>query len=168
MLFMGEEFLEDKPWHDDVVHWGQFLIWWEGLGIDGDMRDFLRFAADLIHLRRALPALRGEGVRVPQVHNLDRVIVMHRWVEGEGRDAVVVASFNETTLRNYPIELPWLGSWNEAFNSDFYDHFPNPSVVGNGGKVYANEERGRIYPATARMTIPANGAIVLVRQSYAS
>jgi 1,4-alpha-glucan branching enzyme len=165
MLFMGEEFLEDKPWHDDVVHWGQFLIWWDGLGIDREMRDFLRFTADLIHLRRAYPALRGEGIRVPQVHNVDRIIVMHRWVEGEGRDAVVVASFNEATLRDYPIELPRAGSWNEAFNSDFYDHFPNPSVVGNGGHVDAAEGRGRVYPAIARLTIPANGAIVLVRQS---
>ncbi len=164
MLFMGEEFLEDKPWHDDVVHWAQFLIWWEGLGADGDMRDFLRFTSDLIHLRRAFPALRGDGIRVPQVHNIDRIIVMHRWVEGEGRDVVVVASVNETTLQDYPIELPRLGSWNEIFNSDFYDDFPNPSVVGNGGIVYATEERGRIYPATARVTIPANGAIALVRQ----
>jgi len=128
------------------------------------MRDFLRFTSDLIHLRRAFPALRGDGIRVPQVHNIDRIIVMHRWVEGEGRDVVVVASVNETTLQDYPIELPRLGSWNEIFNSDFYDDFPNPSVVGNGGIVYATEERGRIYPATARVTIPANGAIALVRQ----
>src|SRR6266851_4249934 len=165
MLFMGEEFLEDKPWHDDVVHWGQFLIWWEGLGRDGDMRDFLRFTTDLISLRRTHPALRGEGIRVPQVHNVDRIIVMHRWVGGEGRDAVVVASFNETTLRDYAIELPSAGGWNEVFNSDFYDHFPNPSVVGNGGSVHAIEGQGRIYPATGRLTIPANGAIVLARQS---
>jgi len=165
MLFMGEEFLEDKPWHDDVAHWAQFLIWWEGLERDGDMRDFLRFTTDLIWLRRTYPALRGEGIRVPQVHNVDRIIVMHRWVEGEGRDAVVVASFNETTLRDYAIELPWAGGWNEAFNSDFYDHFPNPSVVGNGGSVHAIEGQGRIYPATGRLTIPANGAIVLARQS---
>jgi len=166
MLFMGEEFLEDKPWHDDVAHWGQFLIWWEGLNVDSAMRDFLRCTADLIHLRRACPALRGEGIRVPQIHNVDRVLVMHRWVEGqgrdEGRDVVVVASFNEATLRDYPIELPWPGRWNEAFNSDFYDHFPNPSV---GGSVQAAEQRGRIYPAVARLTLPANAAIVLVRQS---
>jgi 1,4-alpha-glucan branching enzyme len=165
MLFMGEEFLEDKPWHDDVAHWGQFLIWWDGLNSDSAMRDFLRCTADLIHLRRAHPALRAEGIRVPQLHNIDRIIVMHRWVEGEGRDAVVVASFNEATLRDYPIELPWPGRWNEAFNSDFYDHFPNPSVVGNGGSVHAIEQRGRIYPAMARLTIPANAALVLVRES---
>jgi 1,4-alpha-glucan branching enzyme len=165
MLFMGEEFLEDKPWHDDVVHWGQFLIWWDGLGSDGAMRGFHRFTRDLVHLRRALPALRGDGVRVPQVHNVDRIIVMHRWVEGEGRDAVVVASFNETPLRDYPIELPWPGTWTEAFNSDFYDFFPNAFVIGNGGTVHADAARGRIYPATARMTIPANGALVLLRPS---
>jgi 1,4-alpha-glucan branching enzyme len=127
------------------------------------MRDFHRFTGDLVKLRRALPALRGEGVRVPQVHNLDRIIVMHRWVEGEGRDAVVVASFNETALRDYAIALPWAGTWREAFNSDFYDCFPNPGVVGNGGAVEATEAGGLVYPAVARLTIPANGALVLVR-----
>jgi 1,4-alpha-glucan branching enzyme len=107
MLFMGQEFLEDKPWHDDVAHWGQFLIWWNGLaGADRHMADFRRCVADLIGLRNAQPALRGEGVRVPQVHERDRVLVLHRWVEGEGRDVVLVASLNESALDGYPVELP--------------------------------------------------------------
>jgi 1,4-alpha-glucan branching enzyme len=163
MLFMGEEFLEDKPWHDDVANWAQFLIWWEGLDEDAAMRDFLRFTTDLVHLRRAEPALRGEGIGVPQRHNLDRVLVMHRWVEGDGRDVVVVASFNETTLSDYRVELPFAGRWREVFNSDVYDHFPNPLVAGNGGAVEAGAPPGRVYPATARLTIPANGAVVLAR-----
>src|SRR5262249_922453 len=133
MLFMGEEFLEDKPWHDDVANWSQFLIWWDGLEADAPIPDFLPFTGDLLPLRPALPALRGEGVRVPQLHNADRVLVLHRWVEAEGRDAVVIASFNEATLEGYPVELPWPGGWREVFNSDYYDHFPNPLVAGNGG-----------------------------------
>jgi 1,4-alpha-glucan branching enzyme len=35
-------------------------------------------------------------------------MVIHRWVEGEGRDVVVVASFNEATLDSYSVE-PWRG-----------------------------------------------------------
>jgi 1,4-alpha-glucan branching enzyme len=164
MLFMGQEFLEDKPWHDDVENWGRFLIWWDGLARDPAMRDFLRFTQDLLRLRRAEPALCGEGVRVSQVHESERVIVVHRWVEGEGQDVVVVASLAERTHFGYPIELPWPGRWREVFNSDYYDHFPNAEVAGNGGGVFADRPGGPTYPFAAAMTIPANGAIILARE----
>lgn len=62
MLFMGQEILEDKPWHDDIRYWSQFLVWWDGLASDGAMRDFLRFTQDLIRLRRRYLGLRGEGM----------------------------------------------------------------------------------------------------------
>jgi 1,4-alpha-glucan branching enzyme len=160
MLFMGQEILEDKPWHDDIRFWSQFLIWWDGLSHDRAMRDFHRFVKDLIRLRRRHPALSAGGVRVPHVHNRDRVIVMHRWVEGAGRDVVVVASLNETTLDGYSVEMPHAGYWHEVFNSDFYDHFPNPWVVGNAGGISAESPPGYTYPYTARIRIPANGAVV--------
>jgi 1,4-alpha-glucan branching enzyme len=146
MLFMGQEILEDKPWHDDVRFWSQFMTWWDGLSVDRSMRDFLRFTQDLIQLRRRYLALCGEGIRVPQVHNHDRIIVVHRWLEGEGRDLLVVASFNEVTLDGYPVDLPWPGRWQEVFNSDVYDHFPNPWVTGNGGSVFADDSAGKQYP----------------------
>ncbi|MFZ1425945.1 MAG: alpha amylase C-terminal domain-containing protein [Geminicoccaceae bacterium] len=166
MLFMGQEFLEEKPWSDDVANWPEFLIGWDWLTGDAlyrHRRDFHRFVTDLLHLRQGLPGLRGEGVHVLQVHNLDRVIVVHRWVEGEGRDVVVIASLNESTLDGYPIEMPWPGPWREVFNSDLYDHFPNPWVVGNGGSIVADGPAGRDYACTARVRLPANAALIFTR-----
>jgi 1,4-alpha-glucan branching enzyme len=162
-LFMGQEILEDRPWHDDVANWSQFLIDWSRAESEAAQRDFLRFTQDLVRLRRRLPALCGEGIRVPQVHERDRVLVMHRWVEGAGHDVVVIASFNEATLDGYGVELPHSGPWNEVFNSDLYDHFPNPWVTGNGGRIDASGGAGRVYPATARVRIPANAVLVLAR-----
>jgi 1,4-alpha-glucan branching enzyme len=164
MLFMGQEILEEKPWHDDIRFWAQFRIGWDALATDPARRDFLRFVQDLVRLRRRLPALAGDGVRVPQVHEADRVIVLHRWVEGEGRDVVVVASLAETTREAYPIEMPHPGHWHEVFNSDVYDHFPNPWAAGNPGGVTADGPPGAVYPHTARLRIPANGVIVLARE----
>jgi 1,4-alpha-glucan branching enzyme len=164
MLFMGQEILEEKPWHDDIRFWSQFLIGWDGLSRDRARRDFLHFVQDLIRLRRRHPALSAEGVRVPQVHERDRVIVMHRWVEGAGRDVVVVASLNETTLDNYSVEMPHAGYWREIFNSDLYDHFPNPWVAGNADGISADGPPGGTYPFTARIRIPANGALVFARE----
>lgn len=163
MLFMGQEILEDKPWCDDVANWPQFLIWWDGLRDDRHMSDFNRFMRELMWLRRSQPALSSEGVRVSQVHNDDRVLAMHRWVEGAGRDLVVVASLNERTLDDYLVDFPWPGRWNEIFNSDYYDHYPNRLVTGNAGAVFAGEPGRHGYPSAARVRIPANGALVFAR-----
>jgi 1,4-alpha-glucan branching enzyme len=75
-----------------------------------------------------------------------------------------VASFNEVTLDGYPVDLPWPGRWQEVFNSDVYDHFPNPWAAGNGGSVFADGSAGKQYPYTARIRIPANGALVFARE----
>ena len=162
-LFMGEEFLEDKNWSDDRGANG--LIWWEGLdGPDPSMRDFLRCVTDLIKLRRMQPALRAAGARVSRAQNYDRVIVLHRWVEREGSDVVVVASLDENPKHGYAIGLPFSGAWRELFNSDFYDNFPNPGTVGNGGGVEASGPALDGFAASAALTLPANGVIVLTRQ----
>ena len=64
-LFMGEEFLEDKLWSDDLQYRDSrgfaSLIWWQGaLGADKSRADFLAFSKDMIHLRRSEPALRSD------------------------------------------------------------------------------------------------------------
>jgi 1,4-alpha-glucan branching enzyme len=163
MLFMGQEFLEDKPWSDDNTHWARFLIWWDGLATHRAMADFLHFTRDLLWLRRTRAALRGDGMRVHQTHNQDRLLAMHRWVDGSGQDVVVVVSLAEQTRYEYAVDLPWPGEWFEVFNSDLYDQFPNPQVAGNGGHVFADQPGAHGYPYAARMTIPANGALVLAR-----
>jgi 1,4-alpha-glucan branching enzyme len=161
-LFMGEEFLEDKNWSDNRD--AGSLIWWEGLtAADPSMRDFLRFMTDLIALRRGQPALRAGGARVSRAENYDRVIVLHRWVDGSGQDVVVAASLDESPKYGYAIGLPYAGTWREVFNSDFYDTFPNPGTVGNGGSVQANGGPLDGFGASASVTLPANGVVVLAR-----
>jgi 1,4-alpha-glucan branching enzyme len=161
-LFMGEEFLEDKNWSDDRGANG--LIWWEGLtAADPTMRDFLRCVSDLLALRRAQPALRAGAVRVSRVANYDRVIVLHRWVEGAGQDVVVLVNLDEQPKHGYWIGLPFAGEWRELFNSDVYDNFPNAGAVGNGGSVQAFAVPLDGFAATAALTLSANGVIVLGR-----
>jgi 1,4-alpha-glucan branching enzyme len=159
-LFMGQEFLEDKNWSDNRQADG--LIWWGGLGeANSAMRDFLRFAADLIQLRRSQPALRGSRARVSRADNFDRVIVLHRWIEGHPLDVVVVANLAEQPKQGYAIGLPFAGDWFELFNSDVYDNFPNPAPVGNGGRLHSWNEPLDGFSARAEVMLPANGFIVL-------
>lgn len=165
MIFMGQEFLEDKYWTD----WPgrpELLIWWEGLeGKDKHMSDQHRFTRDLMWLRRKHPALRGEGLNVFHVRNDNRIIAMHRWLPGVGRDVVVVASLNESTFydRGYRLGFPQGGHWHEVFNSDVYDQWFNPNAQGNPGGITAAGPGWDGLPTSADITLPANSLLVFAR-----
>jgi 1,4-alpha-glucan branching enzyme len=164
MIFMGQEFLEDKPWSDNAGVGDN--IWWGGVdGADRNMVNHLRFTSDLIALRRRQPALRGEGLNVFYVHDQNRVIAFQRWVDGAGRDVVVVASLNDSTYWSYNLGFPGPGQWLEVFNSDVYDNWVNPWVAGNGGSIWANGGPMNTLPASATIVIPANGILVFARDS---
>ena len=159
MLFMGQEFLEDKMWSDSP-DLGAFRIWWYGLAADKAMSDHLRFTRELIALRRRLPALRRGQINVFHVHNGNRVLAFHRWIEGIGEDVVVVASLSETTHYGYWLGFPRGGRWSEVFNSDVYDNWVNPLVAGNGTGVLASGPPLHDLPASTEVVIPANGFVV--------
>jgi 1,4-alpha-glucan branching enzyme len=165
MLFMGQEFLEDKYWTD----WQgrpELLVWWAGLeGADREMADHHRFTRDLLWLRRSEPALNADGLNVFHVHDQNRIFAFQRWVPGIGQDVVVVVSLNETGFQDgsYWLGFPHAGPWREIFNSDVYDRFVNPNVEGNGGSVTAVPEALHGLPASAGLTIPANSVLIFAR-----
>ena len=164
MLFMGQEMLEAKQWSDDPT--SGLLISWETLaGNDPTSRDFLHCCQDLARLRRRQPALRSAAIHVFHVHAANRVIAFHRWIEGQGRDVVVVASWHEQTYYDYVIGFPGSGRWLEVFNSDVYDHWVNPLVAGNGGArdVFGPPAHG--LPCSTSVVLPANGLVVFARDA---
>lgn len=162
MLFMGQEILEQKPWSDDPRYHSGSLVDWDGLdsGRDPAMVSFYRFTRDLVWLRRSQPALRTGKLRVFHCCNSQRVLAFHRWVEGTGRDVVVIVSLNESTLYGYELGWPKAGRWRELFNSDAYDEHEH-GPAGNLGFVGAWSDPCDAMPATARITIPANSILVL-------
>ena len=146
-IFMGQEFLEDKQWHDEPNSSHQ--IWWDGLNNGSrPMVDFLRFTREIIAARTRLHGLRGAGINVFHVHNENRILAFHRW-SLEGHDVVVVASLNESNLFDYELGLPASGYWREEINSDVYDNWVNPRVAGNGGGIDAqgNGRLGLLFSA---------------------
>jgi len=163
MLFMGQEFLEDKYWSDNPDP--DTLIWWDGLHQDQAMADHLSCMQALTRLRSRHPALRSDAINVFHVHEDNRVIAFHRWLEAIGRDVVVVASFNESTYWEYQLGFPGRGRWLEVFNSDYFDHLPNPQVAGNKGSVVANTIPIHGMPCSAGIVIPANGLLVFARDN---
>jgi 1,4-alpha-glucan branching enzyme len=141
------------------------LIWWAGIdkGADPAMVNHLRFTQDLIRLRWNYAALRGDNVNPFYVHNQNRVIAFHRWLEGTGQDLIVAATLAEDTWYNYAIGFPFAGPWQEVFNSDVYDNWVNPIVAGNGGGIFASGPALHGFQASATIVIPANGFVVFVR-----
>ncbi|HUD98837.1 MAG TPA: alpha amylase C-terminal domain-containing protein [Bryobacteraceae bacterium] len=162
-LFMGQEFLEDQQWSWDPT--SSNLLDWSGLttGSDQAMVDHLRFTQDLIQLRWRQAALRGDNVNPFYVHDANRVLAFHRWLDGVGADVVVVATLAEDTWYNYSIGFPGSGDWAEVFNSDVYDNFVNPIVAGNGGGITASGPPMHGFSASASIVIPANGFVVFAR-----
>jgi 1,4-alpha-glucan branching enzyme len=162
LIFMGQEFLEDKQWSDTPN--SAYEIWGQGLDSgDKTMSDFLRFTRELIALRKNQPGLRGEGCSIIHTHNQNRVVVFPRWVEGVGNDLVIASSLSETNWYDYQIGFPGGGHWAEVFNSDVYDNWVNPTAAGNGGGVYASGPLKHGLSFSAWITIPANGFVVFAR-----
>jgi 1,4-alpha-glucan branching enzyme len=160
-LFMGQEILEDKQWNDEPG--GPFQIWWDGLEQDKAMADFLLFTQELFGVRGRLPALRATGLNVYHVHNDNRVLAFHRWVEGQGQDVIVVVSLNESTFWGYELGFPHSGHWREVFNSDAYDNWFNPQCAGNGGGIDAYGGPLHNLPTSAQIIVPANSVLIFAR-----
>jgi 1,4-alpha-glucan branching enzyme len=159
MLFMGQEFLEDKYWSDSTES-ANLLVWWDGLRSDPCMSDYLRFMRELIRLRRNLAALRRGRINVYHAWDTTRVLAYHRWVDGSDEDVVVVASLSEVTHYGYKLGFPRAGRWDERFNSDVYDNWVNPITAGNRGSITASDGSMHGLPAQADVVIPANGLLV--------
>jgi 1,4-alpha-glucan branching enzyme len=164
MLFMGQEFLEDKPWSDDLKFHAQLLLHWAGLEQgDKQMLDHLRFMRELIALRWRCPGLRGQGFRVVHAHDQNRVLAFHRWVEGQGDDVLVVVHLGNGHQAGYRIGFPGGGVWRELFNSDVYDNWVNPGAAGNGGAVWADAGALHGFGHSAALMLPANSLLVFAR-----
>lgn len=161
MLFMGQEFLEDKQWSDNLDTHPELRLFWDGLSADDPvMCDFLRFTRELLRLRRQRPGLRGKGFRVVHAHNANRVLAFHRWVPDAGHDVVVVVSLATFHQYGYRIGFPLAGRWQEVFNSDVYDNWVNPLVAGNGGQVFASYSPMHGFDFSASLVLPANSLVV--------
>lgn len=156
-VFMGQEILEHKQWHDEPHSPHQ--IDWNQLDHKTGA-DFLRFTRELIATRNRLPGLKGHGFNVFHVHNQNRILAFQRWVPGVGHDVVIVLSLNEHTFYDYRLGFPRSGHWQEEFNSDVYDHWVNPLVVGNGGGIHAWGTGLHNLPYSASINIPANSILI--------
>jgi 1,4-alpha-glucan branching enzyme len=108
---MGQEFLADEQWDPNPAKVDNLIKFGALESGDKALTDHLRFTQDLTRLRWNQPALRGDNLHAFHVHNRNRVIAFHRWMEGSGQDVVVVATLAEATWFSYEIGFPFAGHW---------------------------------------------------------
>jgi 1,4-alpha-glucan branching enzyme len=135
MIFQGQEFLEDRWFHDqDPIDWSRAETF----------RGILQLYRDLIGLRRNVyghtRGLCGQDVNVHHVNDRDKVIAFHRWDGGgPGDDVVVVANLANQGYGSYTLGFPRPGPWKVRLNSDWrgYDatfgNHPSYHTVASGG-----------------------------------
>ena len=129
MLFQGQEFLEDRWFHDkDPLDWNLTERY-------GGLLDLYR---SLISLRRNMEGktkgLSGQNIQVYHVNNNDKILAMHRWNDGGPLDStLVVMNFRNSAFDNYVIGVPAPGKWVLRFNSDWkgYDEDFTDSYTGD-------------------------------------
>ncbi|HEX3044395.1 MAG TPA: alpha-amylase family glycosyl hydrolase [Bacillota bacterium] len=166
MLFMGQEILESRQWDANPKSNPDKVVVWE----ESDPRkqahkqEFFRFMRDLVWLRRKHPALRAQffgEINCYHANNPDRILAYQRYLNGSGRDVVVVASLRETNFYEYWLGFPQAGYWKEVFNSNIYDL--ESDGLGNRGQIDANGSPRDGMPYSANIVIPANSIVVFAR-----
>ncbi|WP_016696453.1 1,4-alpha-glucan branching protein GlgB [Rhodococcus rhodochrous] len=157
LLFMGQEFGQVAEWSEE-----RGLDWWQ---LDEPLHAGIhRLVCDLNGIYRSHPAL----------YTLDTTPGGYSWIDANdahnnvlsflryGSDGSVVAclhNFSGTTYADYRVGLPEPGTWEEVLNTDATAYQGNGA--GNFGAVEADEHSWHGRPASARVTLPAHGAIWL-------
>ncbi len=129
MFFMGQEFLEYRPWKDDQNFTS--LDWSRTISCGGIVEVYRR----LIQLRRNwnnnTRGLQGSNINIFHADPNTGVIAFHRWDQGGGGDdVIVVANIKGGTLGSYNIGFPRPGNWFLRFNSDWAGYWSDYGNVG--------------------------------------
>ena len=158
LLFMGCELGQPTEWnHDAQVDWS-LLDQPEHAAVQRLVRDLNRLYAGepALHARDADPG----GFTWLVGGDADTSVFAYARF-GREHDAPVVVLLNMTPepRRGYELGLPRAGRWEEILNSDSERY--GGANIGNGGTVWAERGGSHGQPASARVTFPPLGAVVL-------
>jgi 1,4-alpha-glucan branching enzyme len=157
LLFMGQEF---APWEE----------WSEARGLDWHLLEHAphhgmqSLVRDLNHVYRELPQLHArdcEGEGFEWLIADDHANSVFAWMRKSGGSdvpVVVVCNLTPVLRSDYQIPMPRAGAWHERLNSDAAIY--GGSGAGNMGRVQAEDDHSRGFPATARITLPPMSTLI--------
>ena len=158
LLFMGSEIAQYREWnHDGEIEWA-LIEQPDHAQMQGFVRALNRLYASepALHQRDADP--RGFQWIVGD-DAAGSVFVYVRYGEEGAAPIVVLLNMTPDARTDYAIGLPHAGRWKEILNSDAAAY--GGGNIGNGGWVEASGEGSHGLPASARVTIPPLGAVLL-------
>jgi 1,4-alpha-glucan branching enzyme len=156
LLFMGDEIGQWGEWnHDGSIDWDLL-----NQPLHAGIR---RWLEDLNRFYRQAPALYQidfdpSGFEWLDANDSDDSVLSFMRRAGDS-DEVVVAVFNATPVPryNYRVGVPYLGTWQEALNSDAEIY--GGSGVGNFGEVETTPVPWHGQPRSLKLTLPPLGAL---------
>lgn len=156
LTFMGNELAQRGEWnHNSSIDW-DCLNWDEHRGVRA-------MVSDLNAFYRANPAMWGldftpDGFQWLTSDDADHNVLAFMRLGTQGEKVVVVVNFSGQAWSDYQVPLPHGGQWVEAFTSDDLKY--GGSGISNG-TFEANAGEYHSRPASAKITIPALGAVFL-------
>jgi hypothetical protein len=162
MIFQGQEFNETNAFDDDTP-----LQW----HLANKHAGITLAYSDLINSRRntrgGMEGLKGTGVQVYPVDNVNKVISYARWNMG-GDEVLVLANFsaNKFESNNYMVRFPSAGTWYAHFNSDAqlyasdFENIGSPVVTASGSPAQAAVNMGMYSIQIFSKTPPPNTGFV--------
>ena len=94
------------------------------------------------------------------MHDQNRVLAFHRWVEGEGQDVMVILHLANFTRVGYQIGLPGEGAWREVFNSDVYENGSMPAWRAITAASWPTRKPLHGFGYSAGLVLPANSILI--------
>jgi 1,4-alpha-glucan branching enzyme len=157
LLFMGQEFAQEREWNHDVS-----LDWHL---LEDPMHEGMRkWVADLNRLHRCEPALHQldtEWGGFEWIDFTDAANSVFAWLRRsrDGSTIAVVCNFTPVPRHDYRVGVPGAGLWAEIANSDGVSY--GGSGVGNYGRVEAEPISAHGRPWSVRLTLPPLGMLML-------
>ena len=159
LLFMGSEMAPEKEWNFAAS------LDWHLLEKDERRQKFFSFCRDLIQLYRRLPALwekddEDYGFAWIDCHDHKNSILAYQRRANAVKETIIcILNLTPLTHHNYRIGLPHAGNYQELLNTD--SELYGGSNQGNQGKIIGQEHPFHNLPASATLTIPPLGALLL-------
>jgi 1,4-alpha-glucan branching enzyme len=159
LLFMGQEFGQDREWsHERSLDWHLLEDHGHG-GVQALVRD-------LNHVYRDHPALwerddDHEAFGWLEANDADaNVLAFVRWGSGDSKPVVCICNLSPVPREGYRVGLPRPGSWAEVLNTDA-DAYGGASI-GNMGAVESEAQPWHNQPFSGAVTLPPLGVVWLV------
>ena len=156
LLFMGGEFAQGIEWRHD------YGLEWQLLEVEphSKMKDYVKNLNYLYRSEKSLYEVDDsyEGFDFIDPHNdQDSIIILMRKGKKEKEFIIGILNFTPVVRYDYKIGVPYMGVYEEVFNSDDEKYWGSGQTMGDA-KIYSTDEKWHNQPYHINIKVPPLGA----------